>query len=115
MILKYFKQVMLMEDRFAKGIEYMLTRKFQIDPIERLFSQYRLMSGGWFLVSLREVTTTEKILGCRSILNDEDEESNEEDEVKALVESFEIEEEEIIEALLFENSREVAGGNVRTL
>ena len=48
-----------------------------------------------------------------------DEESNEEGEVNALVESVEIEEAGIVEALLCENSREVAhyiaGGIVRTL
>ena len=127
MILKCFKQVMLLEDLFAEGFEYILTSKFQSDPIERRFSQYRSMSGGRFLVSLREVTTTEKVLGCRSILKaeedywlkDEDEESNEEDEVKALVESLEIEEAGIMEASLCENSREVAhyiaGGIARML
>ena len=37
-------------------------------PIERRFSQYRQMSGGRFLVSLREVTNSERIIRCRSLV-----------------------------------------------
>ena len=60
-----------MENLFAEGFEYILTSKFQNDPLERSFFQYPSMSGCRFLVSLREVTITEKILGYRSILNTE--------------------------------------------
>ena len=38
------------------------------DPIERRFSQYRQMSGWGFLVSLREVTNSERIIRCRSLV-----------------------------------------------
>ena len=38
------------------------------DPLENRFSQYRQMSGGRFLVSLREVLSTERILTCQSLL-----------------------------------------------
>ena len=37
-------------------------------PIERSFSQYRQMSGVRFLVSLREVTNSERIIRCRSLV-----------------------------------------------
>ena len=57
-----------MKDLLEEGAEYILTSKFQSDPIERRFSQYRFMSGGRFLVSLREVCTSEKILRCRTLL-----------------------------------------------
>ena len=44
------------------------TSRLQSDPIERRFSQYRQMSGGRFLVSLREVTNSERIIRCRSLV-----------------------------------------------
>ena len=37
--------------------QFVLTSRFQSDPNERHFSKYRQMSGGRFLVSLREVNT----------------------------------------------------------
>ena len=40
-----------------------------MDPVGRRLSQYRQMSGGRFLVSLREVRNTERILSCRSLIN----------------------------------------------
>ena len=43
----------------------------QSDSIERRFSQYRQMNGGHFLVSLNEVTNSEKILLCRSLLKED--------------------------------------------
>ena len=39
-------------------INYILRARLQSDPIERRFSQYRQVSGGRFLVSLREVLNT---------------------------------------------------------
>ena len=45
-----------------------MTSRLQSDPIERRFSQYRQMSGGRFLVSLREVTNSERIIRCRSLV-----------------------------------------------
>ena len=45
-----------------------MTSRLQSDPIERRFSQYRQMSGGRFLVSLREVTNSERIVRCRSFM-----------------------------------------------
>ena len=48
--------------------EYVIPRRLQSDPIENRFSQYRQMSGGRFLVSLREVNSSERILVSRSLL-----------------------------------------------
>ena len=57
-----------MQELLDEGYEFIFTRKFQSDPLENRFSQYRQMSGGRFLVSLREVLSTERILSCRSLL-----------------------------------------------
>ena len=46
----------------------LLTSRFQGDPVERHYSKYRQMSGGRFLVSLREVNNSEKILSLNSII-----------------------------------------------
>ena len=45
-----------------------MTSRLQSDPIERKFSQYRQISGGRFLVSLREVTNLERIIRFRSLV-----------------------------------------------
>ena len=42
----------------------------QSDPIERRFSQYRQINGGNFLVSFNEVSNSEKILLCRSLIKE---------------------------------------------
>ena len=42
-----------------------------MDPVGRRLSQYRQMSGGRFLVSLREVRNTERILSCRSLIKND--------------------------------------------
>ena len=62
---------MLVEDLLAEGYEYVMIGRFQSDPLERRFSQYRQMSGGRFLVSLREVISLERILACRSLLQED--------------------------------------------
>ena len=53
---------------FEEGYDFVLLVRLQSDPLERRFSQYRQMSGGRFLVSLREVNSSEKILKCRALL-----------------------------------------------
>ena len=58
----------LIEDLFSEGYKYVLTSRFQTDPLERHFSKYRQMSGGRFLVSLREVQSSEKILCMKSLI-----------------------------------------------
>ena len=59
---------MLMQELLDEGYEFIFTCRFQSDPLENRFSQYRQMSGGRFLVSLREVLSTGRILTCRSLL-----------------------------------------------
>ena len=69
-------QAMLIDDLLGEaydeiteeGYKYVLIGRLQSDPLERRFSQYRQMSGGRFLVSLREVRSSERILACRSLL-----------------------------------------------
>ena len=51
-----------------EGYDYVLTGRFQSDPLERTFSQYRQLSGGRFLVSLQEVLRSESIIKLKSIL-----------------------------------------------
>ena len=46
-----------------------LSSVFLMKP-ERRFSQYRQLNGGQFLVSLREVSSSEKLLLCRSLLKE---------------------------------------------
>ena len=61
-------QALLVEELLGEGYDFVLMARFQSDPVERRFSQYRQMSGGRFLVSLREVQTSERILQCRSLI-----------------------------------------------
>ena len=56
-----------MEYLFAEEFEFILTSLLQIFN-RTTFFQYRSMSGGRFLVSLTEVSTSEKNLACRSLL-----------------------------------------------
>ena len=59
---------MLMQELLHEVYEFIFTRRFHSDPLENRFSQYRQMRGGRFLMTLREVLSTEKILTCRSLL-----------------------------------------------
>ena len=52
----------------SQGYEYVLIGRFQTDPLERRFSQYRQMSGGRFLVSLNEVMRSESIIKIKCML-----------------------------------------------
>ena len=64
-------QASLMKELFmSQEFKYILTVRLQSDPIERRFSQYRQLNGGHFLVSLREVSSSEKILLLRTLLKD---------------------------------------------
>ena len=58
----------LVDDLLIENYDYILMSRFQSDPIKRHFSKYRQMSGGCFLVSLREVRNPEKILLLNSII-----------------------------------------------
>ena len=61
----------LLEDLFSEGYQYVLTSRFQIDPLEKHFGKYRQMSGGRLLASLREVQSSEKILCLKSIIKED--------------------------------------------
>ena len=52
----------LTTDLYNEGYKYVLTGRLQTDPLERRFSQYRQMSGGRFLVSLKEINRSESIV-----------------------------------------------------
>ena len=60
----------MIEDLLEEGYAYVLTARFPTDPLERQFSKYRQMSGGQFLVGLREATNNERILALRFLLKE---------------------------------------------
>ena len=64
-------QAQLMTELLQKGYLYVIPAKLQTDPLEKRFSQYRQMSGGNFLVSLREVLQSEKTLLCKTLLKED--------------------------------------------
>ena len=55
-------QSCLITDLYEEGFIFVIPRRFQIDPLENRVAEYRQMSGGRFLVSLREVKSSEKSL-----------------------------------------------------
>jgi hypothetical protein len=125
LILTLRSQSMLITDLFADGYQYVRYRQLQSDPIERRFSQYRAMSGGRFLVSLREVQSSEKILKSRSLLKigydywvEDRDETHEESllqDTNDFLAILEDKENEIVEASLSADSEEVAhyiAGNI---
>ena len=68
LILTLCSQAMLIEELLHEGYDFVLTQRLQSDKLENRFSQYRQMSGGKFLVGLREIQSSERILKCRSLL-----------------------------------------------
>ena len=63
-------QAMLVDELLEENYIFVLMGRLQSDPIERRFSQYRQTSGGRFLVSLRDVYNSERILACRSLIKE---------------------------------------------
>ena len=59
------------DDLLRVGYSYVLLARLLADALERHFSKYRQMSGGRFLVSLLEVSNSERILKLRSILKED--------------------------------------------
>ena len=59
---------LLIEDLLAEGYDFIMTCRFESDSLERLFGQYRQMSGGRFLVGLREAASPEKIIKLKTHL-----------------------------------------------
>ena len=53
---------------FEKDYEFIMKSKLQSDPFEWTFSQYRKMTGGRFLVALREVIKSERVLFCKALI-----------------------------------------------
>ena len=60
----------LIEDLLSDGFKFVLTVRFQSDSVERRFGQYHQMSGGRFLVGLKDVTWSEKILKINSLVKE---------------------------------------------
>ena len=67
--LKYLAS--LKEDLLAEGYDFIMTSRFQSDPLERRFGQYRQISGGRFLVGVRELKSSEKIIKLKTLLEDD--------------------------------------------
>ena len=61
----------LIKDLLAEGYDFVLTSRFQSDRLERRFRQYRQMSGGRFLVGLRDLNSSEKIIKIKSLLKED--------------------------------------------
>ena len=61
----------LIEDLLSNGQEFVLTARFQSDPIERRFGQYRQMSGGRFLISEKDINISEKTLMINALINED--------------------------------------------
>ena len=106
---------MFIHELLNYGYVFVLTVRFQSDPIERRFSQYCQMRGGKFLVSLREVINTERILSCRSLIKKEmnfwkgdlQPESNEDESYEMIDEMLHDQTEEISENVWDADSSEV--------
>ena len=60
----------LIEDLLSEGYRFVLTARFQTDPLERRFSRVRQMSGGRFLVGLREFESATQALGVISLIKE---------------------------------------------
>ena len=58
------------KDLLVEGFDFVMTIWFQSDALERRYGQYRQMSGGRFLVSLKDVNCSEKILKIKSLMKE---------------------------------------------
>ena len=107
---------MLIDELLNDGYDFVLTARLKSEPIVRHFSQYRQMSGRRFLVSLREVLNTERILSRGSLIKtdinfwkkDLQPESNEYESHEIIGEMLRDRIEEISESVLDDGSSEVA-------
>ena len=61
----------LTEHLLAEGHDFIMISRFQSDPLQRRYGQYRQISGGRFLVGLREATSSEKIIRLKTLLKDD--------------------------------------------
>ena len=110
-------QTMVIDELPNDGYDYILTARLQSDPIGRRFSKYRQISGGRFLVSLREVRNTERILSCRSLIKNDinfwkedlqQPESSEDESYEMVDEMLRDQTQEILESVLDDDSSDVA-------
>lgn len=60
----------LIEDLLSEDFDFVMTARFQSDPLERRYGQYRQMSGGRFLVSAKDIKNSEKILKINNLLKE---------------------------------------------
>ena len=58
----------LIEDLLTEGNKFVLTNRFQTDPLEKLYGQYRQMFGGRFLDSFKDVSNSENVLKVKSLV-----------------------------------------------
>ena len=61
-------QANIIEDLRDDGYDFVLTARFQSDPFERRFDQYKQMRGSRFLVGLKDTICSEKILKSKYLL-----------------------------------------------
>ena len=64
-------QASLIEDLLDDGYDFILTARFQSNPLERRLGQYRQMSGGRFLVGLKDTICSEKFLKIKCLLKED--------------------------------------------
>ena len=57
-------QAILIDELLVDGYQFVRAARLRSDAIERCFTQYSQMSGRRFLVSLKEVINSERILKC---------------------------------------------------
>ena len=55
-------------DDLRESYNFVLTARFQRDPLEKRYGQYRQMSGGRFLVSCKDILQSENILKIKSLV-----------------------------------------------
>ena len=60
----------LIQDLLSEGQQYVLTARFQSDPIDRRFGQYHQMSGGRFLISAKDIAISEKMLKVKTFIKE---------------------------------------------
>ena len=87
----------------SDGFKFVLTARFQSDAIERRFGQYCQMRGGRFLVGLKDVIWSERILKIKSLVK---ESIDIKDDIKVT------DNEDAIQQELFDNIMEVGFENL---
>ena len=107
-------QADLIDELIDDGYEFVKTTRFHSDPTEMHFSQYRQMCGGRFLISLREVLNSERILSCRSLIKEninfweENIDRDAEESLDSINSLFDKRADNIMEAIFDDGAREVA-------